>query len=60
MSAYNRWGKHILFSFLNLDYAEKNEKKHFKFIFFILFSVVQVQKIFNKLAVSIVYALDIF
>jgi len=23
--AYNRWGKHILFSFLNLDYAEKDE-----------------------------------
>ena len=24
--AYNRWGKQILFSFLNQDYAEKNEE----------------------------------
>jgi hypothetical protein len=50
MGAYNRRGKHRSFSFLNLDYAEKDEedeKKHFKFIFFIFFSVIQVQKIYK-------------
>jgi hypothetical protein len=52
LGAYNRWGKQILFSFLNQDYAEKNEedeKKHFKFILFIFFSVILVQKIYNEL-----------
>jgi len=37
--------------FLNRDYAEEDEKKHFKIILFIFFSVILVQKkelTFNK------------
>jgi hypothetical protein len=30
--------------FLNHDYTEEDEEKHFKFIFFIFFSVIMVQK----------------
>jgi hypothetical protein len=40
----NRWGKDCSFSFLNHVYTEEDEKKHFKIIFFILFSVISSKK----------------